>query len=297
MKNRLFTFGCSFTQYRWPTWADILSQEYSYFQNWGKGGAGNHYIFYSLVEFIARNDISKDDTIIVMWTSVAREDRYLKGKWFSNGSIYNSKYPKEYIKKFTDPDGYLVMNLALIHACKEILEKLECKYHFLLTVPLLTVDDSGMFHATHNLDTELYSVYKETITKINEGIYEYIFQGDWHSRSKKTNEDKLKKLKYDYNKIKQLKWLDYDDYINATYEESITLLNSNIEEQYQFRAQYNKLNRFDDMHLTPMEHFEYLEHIDILPLSNKQKKYAEYWNFMVLNKSCEFSINKPKNRF
>ena len=32
MVKRLFTFGCSFTRYYWPTWADMLGQEYDEFE-------------------------------------------------------------------------------------------------------------------------------------------------------------------------------------------------------------------------------------------------------------------------
>ena len=36
MYNRLFTFGCSYTRYNWPTWADIIADDLQIpFQNWG----------------------------------------------------------------------------------------------------------------------------------------------------------------------------------------------------------------------------------------------------------------------
>ena len=37
--TRLFTFGCSFTQYWWPTWADILGYQHDFYENWGRCGA------------------------------------------------------------------------------------------------------------------------------------------------------------------------------------------------------------------------------------------------------------------
>jgi hypothetical protein len=71
----LFTFGCSFTEYIWPTWADILGREFEYYENWGKAGGGNQYIFNSLIECHLRNQLTKDDTVIIRWTSPDREDR------------------------------------------------------------------------------------------------------------------------------------------------------------------------------------------------------------------------------
>ena len=45
--KRIFTFGCSFTNYLWSTWANILGYEFreAEFYNFGKSGAGNQYIF------------------------------------------------------------------------------------------------------------------------------------------------------------------------------------------------------------------------------------------------------------
>jgi hypothetical protein len=41
--KRFFAFGCSFTCYIWPTWADVVSKEMpqAKFYNLGKTGAGN----------------------------------------------------------------------------------------------------------------------------------------------------------------------------------------------------------------------------------------------------------------
>ena len=78
MVRRLYTFGCSFTQYFWPTWADILGQEFDYYENWGKLGGGNQFIFNSIIECSLRNKLTPNDTVAIMWTNVTREDRYIK---------------------------------------------------------------------------------------------------------------------------------------------------------------------------------------------------------------------------
>ena len=85
--KRLFTFGCSFTNYRWPTWADIVSQDYDYYENWGQRGGGNKYIYFSLIECHQRNNITADDTVMIMWSSQAREDKFLDNKWYTPGAI------------------------------------------------------------------------------------------------------------------------------------------------------------------------------------------------------------------
>ena len=47
MYSRFFAFGCSFTSYYWPTWADIIGQEFSdRYYNLAMCGAGNEFMFH-----------------------------------------------------------------------------------------------------------------------------------------------------------------------------------------------------------------------------------------------------------
>ena len=87
--KRLFAFGCSFTNYRWSTWADCLAPEFDEFQNWGQSGAGNHYIFNSVMEADQRQSFAAGDTVVVCWTSFTRDDRYVDGLWHTLGNIFN----------------------------------------------------------------------------------------------------------------------------------------------------------------------------------------------------------------
>jgi hypothetical protein len=120
--KRLFTFGCSFTNYRWSTWADCLAPEFDYYENWGQSGAGNHYIFNSIIEADLRNQFNSGDTIVVCWTDIMREDRYIK-KWQTLGNIIHTPiYLKEYITETIVPRGCLIRDLAFIQATKLLFE-------------------------------------------------------------------------------------------------------------------------------------------------------------------------------
>ena len=70
--KRLFTFGCSFTSYLWPTWADILGLEFTSANNWGHSGLGNRAIAERVAEAHAHFNFTKDDVIIVQWTKIGR---------------------------------------------------------------------------------------------------------------------------------------------------------------------------------------------------------------------------------
>src|SRR6056300_1631069 len=101
MKNRLFTFGCSYTLYNWPTWADLLGLEYPIFFNWGYAGLGNRAIAERLAEAHARFNINESDTVIIQWSSPLRHDWMHFGKggddlsnWRTHGSIFSKENSK-----------------------------------------------------------------------------------------------------------------------------------------------------------------------------------------------------------
>ena len=181
--SKLVTFGCSFTKYMYPTWADIIAVDYDKFDNWGYLGGGNHLIMYSLTECIARGEITQNDTVIIMWTSVGREDRYVGG-WVTEGSVYNSSYTNKMIKEFTDPIGYLLTNMSTIFAVKSILENIGCKYTFLKTCPFSDIDDSDKNTQFDLGDTEneIYKVYSDVLSIIKPSVYEVVFNGEWPMR-------------------------------------------------------------------------------------------------------------------
>ena len=56
--GRLFTFGCSFTKYTWPTWADLLGLEFDEFENWGVSGGGNVCTANRVIECIIKNNVN-----------------------------------------------------------------------------------------------------------------------------------------------------------------------------------------------------------------------------------------------
>lgn len=131
--GRLFAFGCSFTNYRWPTWADILGAQYAEYQNWGQAGAGNHYIFNAVQECDQRYHWTATDTVIVCWTNIMRDDRYMHGRgWITLGNVMDAKiYTKEFLTDHVSERGYLIRDLAMIKATKMLLESRGVTWRFL----------------------------------------------------------------------------------------------------------------------------------------------------------------------
>ena len=114
--KRIFTFGCSFTNWTWPTWADIISvQTRIPVYNGGLAGLGNVGISYRILEYDIKYHFQQDDLILVMWTNWSREDRYLNNEWKLVGNVFNNDfYDKEFIKKYWSWENDIIKNASSI---------------------------------------------------------------------------------------------------------------------------------------------------------------------------------------
>ena len=151
--KRFFAFGCSYTNYVWPTWADIIGQDIPIYLNWGNPGAGNHFIFNSIVEADARYNFNKDDLVIVMWTYKEREDRYNNSMWMHDTTRTQEKtYGAQWFKKFGDDlRGFLIRDLGYIAGIQETIKK--SNWEQFCVGPLVNVDRNMLF----NTDADKFS--------------------------------------------------------------------------------------------------------------------------------------------
>ena len=254
MKNkRLFAFGCSFTQSnRSPTWADIVGREYSFF-NWGRAGAGNSFIFYSLMECVKRNNITADDTVAIMWTSIGREDRYNSRRgWVTPGSIYNqTEYDHNFVEQFADPTGYLIRDMAHVAGAKKILDAIGCRYYFLSTVPLSIYDDN--VDNRFDIDGQIIDLYRDEIDCILPSIYSTVFDNDWYSRPGYVD---LAALRKEYADIAGPSWPSWDNFLQKNFDG----VSANIVVEIVDTRGFGKRSTIrSDLHPVPSEYLEYIK--------------------------------------
>lgn len=177
--SRLITFGCSFTSYRYWTWADILGQQYNEFENYGQSGAGNLYILNSVMEADQRRRFGPDDTVIVCWTNVLREDRYLDDRrgWVTLGNVATSDiFVKEFAKNALQERGSFIRDVAFIKAVKEFLESRGCKWKFLAMCPLTQVDS---YDTRTVIAKDVVDLYKDVLDCIPQSFMEVLGYGYW----------------------------------------------------------------------------------------------------------------------
>lgn len=180
--KRLFAFGCSFTDYHWPTWANILSQEIPDTKIFGKSGAGNFFIYQSLIEANIRYNITKDDLVMIMFSNVTREDRFIydRGGWITPGNLFHqSEYDEHFMKTSFCHHGYLMRDLNLIYGCKTLLDSIGCDHELMSIVPFESLKSDGLM--MQGVDY-LLDFHKDTLSQIKPSVFETVFKNDWNTR-------------------------------------------------------------------------------------------------------------------
>lgn len=185
--SRLFAFGCSFTNYRWSTWADCLAPEFDEFYNWGQSGAGNHFIFNSVMEADQRYQFAAGDTVVVCWTNIMRDDRYIKNKWVTLGNIVDTQiYTKEFLTDCVDARGYLIRDLAFVKAVWKFLQSKNIVWKFLSMVPLTQED---IWASAPLQDQDIIQLYQDVLSVVLPSYLEVLGPNRWHQKSMCRNDN------------------------------------------------------------------------------------------------------------
>jgi hypothetical protein len=172
--NRLFTFGCSFTHYHYPTWADIVAKNFTEFQNWGDPGGGNNFILNSIVECHSRNKLTSNDTVIVLWSGLSRIDHYQINHWIH---LHNQYFDlKNNNSAYSCPTGYELLSFAWFASAAILLDHLGVNWK--------------MFHwQPVDYDSEAYPIYKDLMSDLQYAP----FKSNTH-KYKKSKENSYKSL-------------------------------------------------------------------------------------------------------
>lgn len=153
--NRIFTFGCSFTNWYYPTWANIVHQcaPDTTMINLGQGGGGNSFIANRMTQANRTYNFCETDLVMVMWSTLCREDRYYNLRWRTVGNVFSqSEYDEKFVKSYCDPIGYLIKDLSTIDLATSYMKNLPCDYFDMLSVPF-----------NHQIIDEKDEVYKDVI--------------------------------------------------------------------------------------------------------------------------------------
>lgn len=172
--RRLFVFGCSYTAYSWPGWADLLSTHFDYFENWGLSGIGNRGIAERLAECNIKNKFGPSDTIVVQWSTHLRNDFFhqegtlterLPG-WKTAGSIFNYLnspiYDENWYKTFFDEEAYFMHTLNNITLAQNLLENTGATWLMTSIGDVRNLGTDLKYHYEYG-ETSIFSSLKEKL--------------------------------------------------------------------------------------------------------------------------------------
>lgn len=131
--SRLIVSGCSFTNFWYPTWAWFLGSAYNETYNYGQSGAGNEYIYHSIVDADTDLQLNKDDTVVIAWSGYYRFDRFKKFdeciKWATAGDWSHDPNFKT-LEQFVNDEGWIRKSVNCIAATARYLKSKNIKYVF-----------------------------------------------------------------------------------------------------------------------------------------------------------------------
>jgi len=187
--RRFFAFGCSFTNYRWPTWADILGQQYQHYENWGQAGAGNHYIFNAVMECDQRRRWQPNDVVVVCWTNVMREDRYHQDRgWITLGNIMTSPiFTREFITDSVSERGNTIRDLAYVKAVKNLLELRGVTWRFLSMCSFQQLEPWDDRQVSGCQD--VFELYQDVLDCVSPSFVDVLGTGFWHHNTEHRRRD------------------------------------------------------------------------------------------------------------
>lgn len=187
-KSRLFTFGCSFTEYIWTTWPQVLGKQYQVpLYNYGAQGTGNMYIFNHVMQADCYYDFRPEDIIVVCWTNVCREDRYANKKWYRNGNVLtNSQFGKDWVKLWAQPEGMAIRDYAAIKATQEFIKSKTTNYLFLSMCDIVSRVDQ--WSDTVSEPTAASRLYDTVLKEIKPSFYDVLWNNDLLIKQKLDND-------------------------------------------------------------------------------------------------------------
>jgi hypothetical protein len=255
--KRFFAFGCSFTNYIWPTWADIIGQDIEFYENWGKVGAGNHFIFNSIMECDAKYHFNEDDLVIVMWSGIEREDRYLNNEWVVAVSEEEKirLYGKSWVNRVEeDYRGFLIRDMAYIKAVQILLQSRNCDWSNMSMYSICKINEAQIlsdgFTYKNDLDKFVQRYLKLNRDLCDGNIIDELYACD-----------------------KDVLLLYKDIYSNIEYSVLDVVRNG----YFLIDGQAN----FGDGHPTPIEHFRYINSILPNNLSKNSVVFVNKWETIV----------------
>jgi hypothetical protein len=131
--KRLVVTGCSFTRFVPElTWPVFLTTNFDETYNYAAPGAGNEYIFHSLIQADTELGLTPEDTVIIQWTGYFRfdyfRDEHDHTRWIGKGDW--SHWADTDLMPYLNEKGAIRKTLQYVLMAKRYLEAKGIRYRF-----------------------------------------------------------------------------------------------------------------------------------------------------------------------
>lgn len=242
-------FGCSFTKYEWPTWANIIGLQMPNAHKWnfGQTGGGNLFISERIIAANQKFRFNENDLVLVMWSTHCREDRYIDKGWQTPGNIFTQEYyPVEFVKKYGCVKGWLVRDLALMTMIKNTLTHSPC--HSVMLKSVEPDYDRTWFMGNSDLD-EVIELYRDVIYDMPSCLHDSmrVDSGQGWINGAHYHWPKLDKNKkfsdYHPNPVMYMKYLNHIGFKFSTEVENMVNDYNNQLQSFEYREQIEEWAR------------------------------------------------------
>jgi len=261
--KRFFAFGCSNTNYMWPSWADVIGQDIEFYQNWAEPGGSNYFIFNSVIEANTRYKFNKDDLVIIKWTTKEREGRYSNNKWIhaTPGNV-DKIYDENWIKQFYfDSRSQLIRDLAYIQAIQKLLENLDCDWANLFYFDIFNFTDS-------HEKIWIESNNKDALVPLWQEYRNLVYTGSAIPNSIFKDQDVIEMYQEVFTNISGVFWASFEFFYNTP-----------------------RISPNNDMHATPLESLKFLDWVwPNNTISSTARSYAIEWNNTIFKEDYSQSL-------
>jgi len=237
--KRLFTFGCSFTNYNYPTWADIIGFHYPVYENWGRPSQGNSFILSSVIECHKRNNFTEEDDILILWSGIDRFDFYQFGNWTTKHGAYphNDKFS-------CCPDGYEILSSTYKSACNCYLQSKNLNFRSMdWQGRSLNQDIDNIFNLDAEIEQVKFLTNKQKTKRFDYNEYEN-FLTDLYKRQSGPSWPTL-------NQILNGKHDVTDEYVLQEIED--------FKQRIYYHCDWNFEEEIVDGHPFPLQHLEFVK--------------------------------------
>ena len=145
--RRFFAFGCSYTYYCYPTWADIVGTQFDEYYNQALFGAGNDFIAQMVYETDYLKKFNTNDTVVVLLTSPTRYDSYIDQTWQWRGSVFSETnkdvYTAQWHRDLWSVEQGIITTWRAAKSIRTLLTQRGVNFKILTAFPILGDDWAG----------------------------------------------------------------------------------------------------------------------------------------------------------